>query len=139
MAKSPVESRKYLSHTLAEWACALNYEHLSPAAIEKAKLFWFDSLGCGLGGSQQEDSHILLAHYKAMGGSGPCTVGMRAICTTIPSGSALRLSLQASSFPAFSVNPGTGADASETRLFDCRIVTLRFTAGRLLLPVERTP
>jgi 2-methylcitrate dehydratase len=73
MAKGPVENRKYLSHTLAEWACALKYEHLSPAAIEKAKLFWYDSLGCALGGSQQEDAHILLAHYRSMGGSGPCT------------------------------------------------------------------
>lgn len=73
MAKGPVENRKYLSHTLAEWACALRYEDLSPAAIEKAKLFWYDSIGCGLGGSQQEDAHILLAHYKDMGGTGPCT------------------------------------------------------------------
>jgi 2-methylcitrate dehydratase len=73
MAKGPVENRKYLSHTLAEWACALKYEHLSPAAVEKAKLFWYDSLGCGLGGSRQEDARILLAHYKEMGGSGPCT------------------------------------------------------------------
>jgi 2-methylcitrate dehydratase len=73
MAKGPVENRKYLSHNLAEWACALKYEHLSPATIEKAKLFWYDSLGCALGGSQQEDAHILLAHYKSMGGSGPCT------------------------------------------------------------------
>jgi 2-methylcitrate dehydratase len=73
MVKGPIENRKYLSHSLAEWACALKYEHLSPAAIEKAKLFWYDSLGCGLGGSQQEDAHILLAHYKSMGGSGPCT------------------------------------------------------------------
>ncbi|WP_146681856.1 MmgE/PrpD family protein, partial [Escherichia coli] len=46
---------------------------LSSAAIEKAKLFWYDSLGCGLGGSQQEDAHILLEHYKTMGGSGLCT------------------------------------------------------------------
>ncbi len=73
MASGPSENRKYLSHTLAEWATALKYEHLSPDAIEKAKLFWYDSLGCALGGSQQEDAHILLAHYKAMGGSGPCT------------------------------------------------------------------
>lgn len=73
MAKGPVENRKYLSHTLAEWATTLKYEHLSPAAIEKAKLFWYDSLGCGLGGSQQEDAHILLGHYQSMGGSGPCT------------------------------------------------------------------
>src|SRR5262245_8870769 len=32
--------KKYLSHTLAEWACGLDYEHLSPEAIERAKLFW---------------------------------------------------------------------------------------------------
>jgi len=76
MAKGTVDpNKKYLSHALAEWACGLNYEHLSPEAIERAKLFWFDSLGCALGGSQQEDAHILLAHYKEMTGSGggPCT------------------------------------------------------------------
>jgi 2-methylcitrate dehydratase len=68
-------NKKYLSHTLAEWACALRFEHLSPKAIEAAKLFWYDSMGCALGGSQQEDAHILLAHYKEMAGSsgGACT------------------------------------------------------------------
>ena len=69
--------KRYLSHTLAEWATSLKYEDLSPAAIQSAKLFWYDSLGCGLGGSQQEDAHILLAHYREMAGSkqgsGPCT------------------------------------------------------------------
>jgi 2-methylcitrate dehydratase len=75
MAKSAVESRKYLSHTLAEWACGLQYEHLSPAAVGRAKLFWYDSLGCALGGSQQDDAQILSAHYKEMApaGDGPCT------------------------------------------------------------------
>ena len=77
-AHAPVDpNKKYLSHTLAEWACGLRYEHLSPAAVGKARLFWFDSLGCGLGGSQQEDAHILLDHHREMsgskGGSGPCT------------------------------------------------------------------
>ncbi|WP_428667421.1 CocE/NonD family hydrolase [Reyranella sp.] len=62
-------------------------------------------------------------------------VPMRAICTTVPAGAALRLSLQASSFPAFAVNPGTGVAAAETRLFDCRIVTLTLKGGCLLLPV----
>jgi len=72
--KAPVDpNKKWLSHALADWACALRYEDLSPRAIESAKLFWFDSMGCALGGSQQEDAHILLAHYKDMGGSGPCT------------------------------------------------------------------
>lgn len=73
-AHAPADpSKKYLSHTLARWACSLRYEDLSPRAIESAKLFWFDSMGCALGGSQQEDAHILLAHYRDMGGSGPCT------------------------------------------------------------------
>jgi 2-methylcitrate dehydratase len=69
--------KKYLSHTLAEWACGLKYEDLSAQAVQSAKLFWYDSLGCGLGGSGQEDAHILLDHYREMSGSkqgsGPCT------------------------------------------------------------------
>src|SRR5260370_41423696 len=58
--------KRLLSHVIAEWACALKYEDLSPAAIEAAKLFWFDSIGCALGGSQQDDARILLKHYCAM-------------------------------------------------------------------------
>ncbi|MFZ4575636.1 MAG: MmgE/PrpD family protein [Phycisphaerales bacterium] len=69
--------KKYISHTLAEWACGLKYEHLSAEAIHKAKLFWYDSLGCALGGSQTEDAKILLEHHREMSGShagsGPCT------------------------------------------------------------------
>jgi len=77
MSKSAVDpNKKYVSHSLAEWACALKYEHLSPEAIERAKLFWYDSMGCALGGSQQEDSHILVAHHKEMNpsGSGACAL-----------------------------------------------------------------
>src|SRR5947209_7241573 len=68
MAKQSTESKRLLSHVIAEWACALKYEDLSPEAIQAAKLFWFDSIGCGLGGSQQEDAKILLKHYRAMSG-----------------------------------------------------------------------
>src|SRR5256886_17529897 len=68
MAKQATESKKPLSYSIAEWACALNYEHLSPEAIQAAKLFWFDSIGCALGGSQQEDAKILLKHYRPMAG-----------------------------------------------------------------------
>src|SRR5258705_3595636 len=68
MAKQATESKKLLSHTIAEWACALKYEDLSAEAIQAAKLFWFDSIGCALGGSQQDDARILLKHYRAMGG-----------------------------------------------------------------------
>ncbi len=77
MAKAHIDpNKKYLSHTLAEWACSLRYEHLSPKAIQTAKLFWYDSVGCALGGSGQEDAHILLAHHMEMSGkpgTGPCT------------------------------------------------------------------
>ena len=68
MSIQPTESKKLLSYTIAEWACALKYEDLSPEAIQAAKLFWFDSIGCALGGSQQDDAKILLKHYRAMGG-----------------------------------------------------------------------
>ncbi len=68
MSHQATESKKLLSYTIAEWACALKYEDLSPEAIQAAKLFWFDSIGCALGGSQQDDAKILLKHYRAMGG-----------------------------------------------------------------------
>src|SRR5437588_849987 len=74
MAKQATESKKLLTHTIAEWACGLKYEDLSPEAVQAAKLFWFDSIGCALGGSQQEDAKILLKHYRAMGaGNGKAT------------------------------------------------------------------
>src|SRR5436305_4059986 len=75
----PTESKRLRSHIIAEWACALRYEHLSPEAVQAAKLFWFDSVGCALGGSQQEDAKILLKHYRGMSvgegsGKGKATV-----------------------------------------------------------------
>jgi len=90
-------NKKYLSHTLAEWACGLKYEYLSAKAIETAKLFWYDSMGCALGGSGQEDAHILLAHYREMasppvrGGPGDAPASERRVaqdgpCTCFVSG-----------------------------------------------------
>jgi 2-methylcitrate dehydratase len=74
MVHQPTESKRLLSHVIADWACSLKYEHLSPEAIQAAKLFWFDSIGCALGGSQQDDAKILLKHYRAMsGGDGSAT------------------------------------------------------------------
>jgi 2-methylcitrate dehydratase PrpD len=69
MSSHPTESKRLLSHIIPEWACALKYEDLSPEAIQAAKLFWFDSIGCALGGSQQDDAKILLKHYRAMSAS----------------------------------------------------------------------
>src|SRR2546428_7748695 len=69
MAHQSTEPKRLLSYAIADWACSLKYEHLSPEAIQAAKLFQFDSIGCALGGSQQEDAKILLKHYRAMSGS----------------------------------------------------------------------
>src|SRR5256885_14768304 len=69
MAKQATESKKLLTYTIAEWACALKFEDLSSEAIQAAKLFWFDSIGCALGGSQQDDAKILLKHHRAMSGA----------------------------------------------------------------------
>ena len=60
---------------------------------------------------------------------GPRIVAMRALCATIQAGAALRLSLQPSSFPAFVVNPGTGAADTDARPFDSRIITLSLHGG----------
>jgi 2-methylcitrate dehydratase len=74
MAHKSTDTKRLLSYDIADWACALKYEHLSPEAIQAAKLFWFDSIGCALGGSQQEDAKILLEHHRAMGrGNGKAT------------------------------------------------------------------
>ena len=66
MSDRPTESKRLLSRVIAERACELKYEHLSTAAIQAAKLFWFDSIGRALGDSQQDDVRILLRHYRAM-------------------------------------------------------------------------
>ena len=69
MGQISTQSKHLLSHVIANWACSLKYEDLSPEAIQAAELFWFDSIGCALGGSQQEDAKILLKHHRAMSGS----------------------------------------------------------------------
>jgi hypothetical protein len=60
MAHKSTETKRLLSYDIANWACALKYEHLSPEAIQAAKLFWFDSNCCALGVSQQKDARNLL-------------------------------------------------------------------------------
>ncbi|MEP0846932.1 MAG: MmgE/PrpD family protein [Phycisphaerae bacterium] len=63
-----------ISETLARWAADLRYEHLSAAAIDAAKRFLYDSLGCALGGSRVHDCQLFLEHYRELGQPGPCTV-----------------------------------------------------------------
>jgi len=53
----------FVALDLARWASGLRYEDLSAQAVDDAKRFWFDSVGCALGGVQTEDARILLAGH----------------------------------------------------------------------------
>jgi putative CocE/NonD family hydrolase len=68
-------------------------------------------------------------------------ISLQASCATLNAGERLRLSIAGASFPAFPVNPGTGADPAATPSVDARIITLSIRCGgeggsRLLLPIE---
>ncbi len=83
MATGAYKTDGFITRDLAEWARSLTYESLSDAAIEAAKLFLYDSFGCALGGSEQEDARILHAHHVEMLGAGPTGTGP---CTAFVSG-----------------------------------------------------
>ncbi|MEW6071244.1 MAG: MmgE/PrpD family protein [Planctomycetota bacterium] len=63
-----------ITEHLSRWACALTYSDLTPEAIDAAKRFLFDTLGCALGGSQVDDVALFLDHYRSLGQPGPCTI-----------------------------------------------------------------
>ncbi|MFA5951807.1 MAG: CocE/NonD family hydrolase [Hyphomicrobium sp.] len=75
--------------------------------------------------------NLTQGHARIEQGQGMNTVrvAMRATCATLKIGDALRLSISAANFPAFAVNPGTGADPRDVRLIDCRVTTLSVTTG----------
>lgn len=60
---------------------------------------------------------------------GPVAVPMRATAITLSAGEALRLSVAAASFPAYPVDPDTGADPTATAAIDARVITLGVHAG----------
>lgn len=67
-------------------------------------------------------------------------VAMRAVCTTLYPGQALRLSVQAAAWPAFAVNPGTGRNPEQAETRECMVTTLAIRYGgshpsRVFLPV----
>jgi 2-methylcitrate dehydratase len=63
-----------ITETLSRWASGLRYEDLPPEAIDAAKRFLFDSLGCGLGGFQVHDVRLVLDHIEEVGGKPTCTL-----------------------------------------------------------------
>jgi len=58
---------------MARWAAALDYRHLSQDAVFQAKRFLLDSVGCALGGYQQQDVKIALDVLEEIAGRGRST------------------------------------------------------------------
>ena len=74
----------------------------------------------------------------------PVRIVLQATCMQIAKGDAFRLSLSAACFPAYDVNPGTGAPPGVARAIDAKMITLTVSCGgnspsQILLPiVDRT-
>jgi 2-methylcitrate dehydratase len=73
----------FLSRTLAEWSSALRYRDLTPDAVEAAKHFLYDSLGCAFGGARTEDCHIVERHVAGKGSREECTVFVSGLRTHV--------------------------------------------------------
>lgn len=81
-------------------------------------------------------------YLRVDGDQTPLCITLQPTSMQIAKGNALRLSLSAACFPAYPVNPGTGAAFGKTRPIDAQIITLTVTSGgnfpsRILLPIAR--
>ena len=79
-------------------------------------------------------------YVRVNSGETPVIIVLQATCMQITKGNALRLSLSAACFPAYDVNPGTGAPDGEARAIDAKIITLTVSCGgncpsKILLPI----
>src|SRR5881296_306747 len=64
--------KKTLAHQLADYACALNFEDLSPEVVREVKRRVIDSLGCALGAWDEEPCAIarkVVSEFSAKHGS----------------------------------------------------------------------
>jgi putative CocE/NonD family hydrolase len=83
---------------------------------------------------------LLQAHARLEAPGAPVHVPMRALCARIAAQHRLRLSIAAAAFPAYELNPGTGARGRAARAIDQRVTTVTIrhgvaTPSRVLLPV----
>ncbi|MBI3451211.1 MAG: MmgE/PrpD family protein [Acidobacteria bacterium] len=63
-----------LSRQLARFAVRLSYEDLPPRAIDEAKRFLLDSMGCALGGVRTHDARIMREFIEEEGGRAEATL-----------------------------------------------------------------
>ncbi|MGA1409966.1 MAG: CocE/NonD family hydrolase [Prochlorotrichaceae cyanobacterium] len=64
---------------------------------------------------------------------------LQATCRTIAVGECLRLSFSASSFPAYTLNPGTGDNPEQTPRWQAQVITLEVQSGELQGLVSSVP
>jgi uncharacterized protein len=62
------------------------------------------------------------------------TLSLQPTCCRIAIGDCLRLSLSAACFPAYALNPGTGADPHTTPRQEAQVITLEIQGGQLRMP-----
>jgi uncharacterized protein len=94
------------------------------------------------------DIHVVLSQVTTIGKVLPIAQGVCQVCpqeqTTakvvmqatslvVPIGSALRVSVSLSCFPAFPINPGTGIQVAKARAIEAQVVTLFLQSGILNL------
>ena len=63
-----------ITATMSRWAADLKYEDIGERAVHEARRYLLDSIGCALGGFQQEDVEIALDVLDEVAGEGPATV-----------------------------------------------------------------
>jgi uncharacterized protein len=59
----------------------------------------------------------------------PISIALQSTCLCLPTGSAIRLSISASCFPAHAINPCTGTLPAESKLIEAQVITIRLNSG----------
>lgn len=114
-------------HVVGEVVAEIHYAVDAPSFDLCAILSEVDALGQvynltqGYGRFESAETNLTLPQT--------CRLVLQPTCFCIPAGNALRLSLSAACFPAYAVNPGTGATAGASRLIESQIITLAIASG----------
>lgn len=76
-------------------------------------------------------------HFRTAPADPVVDVPMQSTCVTVAAGESLRLSIAASAFPAYPVNPGTGDDPTRAASIDALVITLGIVCQGDVLSVLR--
>jgi len=73
--------------------------------------------------------YLRVAEAQQQPANQPYRIALQPTCICLRQGHALRLSLSASCFPAYAVNPGSGQHPNVTAQIENQVITLRFLTG----------